>query len=297
MPLPLSLLRGAALGPRVLNFAALTATDLRTRFGWTRTGAGTMQESDGDVVYGAHNLLLQSQNLAAASWNGTLGASSTASTVTIGAGIASEVRQFVSIATAGQTFTVQAKVSVAAGTKRFRLKNTHGGVVDNFSADFTATTTPTVFSFTVTNASAAGEGLQIFGFVNASDLSSNGETFTVTDVQLNFGPVALEYVPTTTSPVFLMRTPDYTHGVPGLLLEGARTQLFASPADLTNPVWSRTGVDLSPVLAPDGVAGAALVEDASSGFHRFSRRCRRLAQLTRSSFWRKPERGTTCTCV
>jgi hypothetical protein len=74
------------------------------------------------------------------------------------------------------------------------------------------------------NLTIAG-GSANYGVVKYS--SNNSRTFKVTGYQINAGALT-SYVPTTTAPVYLMRTPDYTYGVPGLLLEGARTNLAST---------------------------------------------------------------------
>jgi hypothetical protein len=60
--------------------------------------------------------------------------------------------------TASKTFTFSVW---ATGSGTMKLKNTHGGVMDNFSPEIVLTSTPTRYSFTVTNSSNAGNGLQI----------------------------------------------------------------------------------------------------------------------------------------
>lgn len=75
---------------------------------------------------------------------------------------------------ASKTFTAAAVISCPSGTRQFRLKNTHGAVIDNFSSNFTATTTPTLFVYTVTNGSAQGNGWQIFGVVNSTAGAGGG---------------------------------------------------------------------------------------------------------------------------
>lgn len=95
---------------------------------------------------------------------------------TFGANALSQVEQNTSPngGTASKTFTAAAVISCPSGTVQFRLKNTHGMVVDNFSANLTATTTPTLFVYTVTNANSPGNGWQIFGVANSTAGAGGG---------------------------------------------------------------------------------------------------------------------------
>lgn len=115
------------------------------------------------------NLCKASGNLSlAASWSGS--AAATGQTVTFTA-TGSAREQFVTISggTANKIMTVAALVSTASGTKKFRFKNTHGSVVDNFSGDLIATTSPQIFTFTVTNSNNVGNGGQFAGVINSTD--------------------------------------------------------------------------------------------------------------------------------
>jgi hypothetical protein len=114
------------------------------------------------------NLLRSSFNLGLSPWNLVSGATYTNGLLTFTANAFSAAEQAVLISggTALKSFTVAAVVSVSSGTLSFSLKNTHGGVKDNFSPNKTATTTPNLFAFTVTNGSAPGGGNQLFGVTN-----------------------------------------------------------------------------------------------------------------------------------
>ena len=120
---------------------------------------------------GLRNLLTYSQDFTNAAWVASFSASkSDASSITFATGIDSKVEQLLAISggTASKSFTVAALISCASGTAAFRLKNTHGGVTNNFSAELLATTTPQVFAFTVTNGVSAGNGTQIVGLINSA---------------------------------------------------------------------------------------------------------------------------------
>ena len=80
---------------------------------------------------------------------------------------------------ANRTFVIRAKVSVASGTKNFRLWLTQSGVIDSYSAELTATTTPREFIFKATFA-AGGIGI-VASIVN--DAVGIAGTLTATEFQ------------------------------------------------------------------------------------------------------------------
>ncbi len=70
--------------------------------------------------------------------------------------------------TSGKTIRVRVSMQSNTGVSQtVRLKNTHGGVADNYSANLTVTTTLQEFIFPVTNAASAGTGLQVCGIANS----------------------------------------------------------------------------------------------------------------------------------
>lgn len=73
---------------------------------------------------------------------------------------------------ASKTFTFSCFIRSVSGSSKFRLKNTHEGVIDNFSSDFTVGESFERVSFTVTNNASAGTGRQIVGITAASDDSA-----------------------------------------------------------------------------------------------------------------------------
>lgn len=116
------------------------------------------------------NLLRFSGQINSSFWATLSSGSVTNDNLTFAAAATSGVQQVITTpnGTASKSFTAAALISCASGTVAFRFKNTHGAVLDNFSSDLTATATPTVYVFTVTNGSSAGDGKQIFGVVNSS---------------------------------------------------------------------------------------------------------------------------------
>lgn len=104
----------------------------------------------------------------------------------------------------GVSYTVSVYLKSNTGSNQtVRLKNTHLGVLDNFSSNLTVTTDWQRFTFTVTNGASAGTG-QTMGIIEAS-------TNAVFDVlawgaQLEVGSGATTETPTTTATV--ARTAD-----------------------------------------------------------------------------------------
>jgi hypothetical protein len=269
----------------VLDFAALTPAALASRFGWVRTGAGTMEDSGGDLVYGAHNLLLQSENLSSAAWvvqaasvnggqtdreGGTTAWKLTADTST------TNLHRIYQLLTVNGSFKIEVK---AAGAGYARVVSDTSAVILNLATGEATLATGTNvvvslgngwYSVELTGLSA-GTNVQVW--VSASDgspFAGNG-----TDGVLIWRPqqsfVSSPYVPTTTSPVFLMRTPDYSFGVPGLLLEGQRPNLLAKTEQFDDAAWTNQEltVNANVVVSPANDSTAdILIPTASSNLHR-----------------------------
>ena len=126
--------------------------------------------------------------------------------------------------TANKTFTFSIHVK---GTGTFRLKNTHGSVVDNFSSNLTATSDFVRHDFLISNSSAAGNGAQIVAVVAAStDAAFNLDIW---GAQLEKDSRVSNYIPTSGSAVSV-----------------ATTEL----GDLSN-VWDFDGTDIMLEEDPD----------------------------------------------
>lgn len=152
--------------------------------------------NDRPVMSGRVNLLTKTEDLTDAVWTKQNGSSAPSANSAFlawngTANSADGFQQVITVAggTAAKTVTVSFEVSVASGTATFRLKNTQAAVLDNFSPTLTATTTPTIFSLTVTNGASAGSGLQLIGLqaVGASN------TFIVSKATMVLGAVPGPY--------------------------------------------------------------------------------------------------------
>ena len=152
------------------------ATDFIT---FSRTSNATVTDSNGLIKWAGHNLLTNSESFDASAWrkqsvtvtanfaaapNGTTTADRAVYVGGLGTPTLRLVDQQVTMNTAGISLTLAIWVS---GTGKFRLKNTHVGVLDNFSSDITATATPTLYTLAVTNGSTNG-GSQQVGIVAAT---------------------------------------------------------------------------------------------------------------------------------
>ena len=76
------------------------------------------------------------------------------------------------LGTGGRTFAATFRVRATSGTSKFRIKNTHGGVMDSYSGDLLVTEAFQTFSLSVTNGPEAGTGIQIMAIRGPADNSS-----------------------------------------------------------------------------------------------------------------------------
>lgn len=149
----------------------------------TRSPAG-IQDANGYLQVPA-NLLTWSQDFTNAAWVkvNLSGSSATSLSFLATSSACAEQTVAVSGGTSSKVMTFAAMVSTSAGTQDFRIKNTHGGVVDNFSTVMTATTTPQIVVFTVTNSASVGTGSQVVGLYNSVSAPQAG-TIVVTAAAL-----------------------------------------------------------------------------------------------------------------
>jgi hypothetical protein len=93
-----------------------------------------------------------------------------------------------------QTHTVSVYARVASGTGTFRLKCTHGAVVDYISSDFTATTTWQRFTFSATFGATIGTSI-VYGVQNGSNATAKSVIFYGFQLEAN-AAYATSYIPT-----------------------------------------------------------------------------------------------------
>jgi hypothetical protein len=96
-----------------------------------------------------------------------------------------------------QTHTITVFAKVTSGTQQFRLKCTHGAVVDYFSSDFTATTTWHRFTFTQTFGASIGTSI-VAGIINSTSATAKSILFYGIQLETN-SSYASSYIPTTTA--------------------------------------------------------------------------------------------------
>ena len=146
---------------------------------------------------GRRNLLLQTESFGDIAWTKTsLTVSGNQVSYAGGLGGTKECVQLVTIpgGTASKVLTAYVTVS---GSGTFRLKNTHSGVLDNFSANVTATGTRQTIALTVTNSASAGNGLQAISIINST--GDAAFSLTVHEFQLELSATATPYQRTTTA--------------------------------------------------------------------------------------------------
>jgi hypothetical protein len=137
------------------------------------------------------NLLTWTEQFDNAAWTKTgLTVSGNQISYAGGSGLTRECVQLVTIpgGTANKVLTAYVTVS---GSGKFRLKNTHSAVQDNFSANITATGTRQTVTLTVTNSASAGNGLQAISIITSTDDAAF--SLTVHEFQLELGSTATEY--------------------------------------------------------------------------------------------------------
>lgn len=171
--------------------------------------------SKGLLIEGARtNILLYSEQLDNAAWtkvgmtvtanagvspNGT----TTAGRVVYnGAGVASVSTTQNAVANvpgSNQTITVSIWLKSFSGSNQsLRLKNTHGGVLDNFSSNLTITNQWQRFTFTVTNGAGVGTS-QILGL--SPETGNAAFDVLAWGAQMEIGALATSYIPTVASTV------------------------------------------------------------------------------------------------
>lgn len=196
-----------------LGYTAATATS---------NPPGTVTLADGTVQYGAHNLVIYSEDISNAAWLTYLGASKVGQSrvvswngrsvtlwrVNVGTtggavSAASALYQSYSTFVASTQYTLQVVAMADSGTTPFRISLYWGSGTDVGTSDLTATTTPQAFSLPVTTGSTVSAGGNIA--IRAATAGGAVGDLWVGAVMLNRGPAALDYVPTTSAAVYAPR--------------------------------------------------------------------------------------------
>lgn len=166
-------LASAGVGGGPLSQFALQTAANADGYSFTRASVASVVDYEGLVrpVVGSEirfvgtkrvrNSVQASNDLTAASWTKTAGASATENSLTFDASATARAYTTVfsgSTGYADRTFVVRARVWVDSGKKDFRLRITQAGVLDSESAALTATTTPRDFIYKATFA-AGGTSL------------------------------------------------------------------------------------------------------------------------------------------
>jgi hypothetical protein len=216
------------------------------------------------------NLLTYSEDFANAAWvtNGTVTKTSNYATAPNGTQTADRL-VFATASSANQifqTFTSSAIrytssiwMRVESGSKQIKF-----GFFDGTSVltDYVTLTT-TWQRFSVNKqvvAFGATRGCWIY-----PDTTGDATDILVWGAQLEPGPFATAYIPTTTAAV-TVSDPAYIAGQ-GILLEGARTNLLTYSRDMTNGVWTKTDTTVTRnQTGADGAASSAcLITEGSAG--------------------------------
>jgi hypothetical protein len=201
---------------------------------------------------GRRNLLNWSEDLSNATWTKTNVTAASATNLTyngLSTPAAAFLQQLVTIAggTASKSFTLRV---VLSGTGKLRIRNTHSAVLDTVSSDITLTSTPTAYTLTVTNGASAGNGLQNFGILPASD----NATFNVTisQFQAEQSLTATNYQKVTTAGTVA----DVTES-------GQRDCYYLDFA--SNKSLATSAIDFSATDEMTVIAGVRKVSDAADG--------------------------------
>ncbi len=242
--------------------------------------------SDGVLRYAPHNLLLQSQAFDNASWiklNASVaGASINAAVAPDGTLTADKLvensssgfhtlNQTGGTVGAVETYSVYAKadgrnwIKLQPGSFQqafFDVSNgVLGAVTDAVASISSAGNGWYRCSITVTRAGNTNNQIQMASANNTASYTGDGVSGVyLWGAQLNRGPSALTYVPTTTAAVYsLPRDYNPTTGVAlGVLAEEARTNLCLYSDDFTNAAWVKSNLTTAKTATgPDGAANSA----------------------------------------
>ena len=192
----------------------------------------------------ATNLLMWSEDLTQATWSVRNGlVVDSIAQVTLADSSSSGIDQAINIpgGTALKTLTFSVLLWVDSGTEQIRLKNTQGGVADNFSDNITITTTPTRYYYAVTNIDNPGSGSMITGVINST--TAGIKTINMQYMMYVEGEGSAVYISTTTAAASIPAL-DYTF--PAINIDPASCNLlFNLEVDGTDAPVLSGPIDLS----------------------------------------------------
>jgi hypothetical protein len=276
---------GGAITPS-LNLDLLYGP-LDSRITFSRGSNATMIDGTGRIVYAPANLLLRSQEFSNASWDKIAAGTGIVPVVTPNAAVAPDGTTTASLivfnrgaGTSGSDISYIAQsitATVANGIASIWLKTADGTTKQmQLRCGAPAASVITVtgdwqrFSVLSTNASIDRIQLLLYGTDPNQIVSAYAWGAQVELVTYQTTPGT--YNPTTATAYYGPRFDAFpvTCLPRGLLLEGARTNIFTYSEDFTNAVWSKVAatVTANATTSPDGTVNAdKLAEDATTGVH------------------------------
>jgi len=123
----------------------------------------------------------------------------------------------------------------AKGTGKFRIKNTQGNVVDNYSSNYDATSDWERYSYTITNTSSSS-GVQIVGI--AGNSTGAAYDLSIWGMQLEIGSFPTSIIPTSGSTVTRNQDQFSRDGI-GSLINSTEGVLFVEMAAISDDLTRR----------------------------------------------------------
>jgi len=279
--------------------AAGEAIGPQSRLTYTNPTPKQVLQADGLLKFGAHNLLLHSDDITQAVWVKTGVTGDDATTLGVNSGVSittGAVGYFTSSATG---FLHQQFTSLNAGAYRIKVKTTKGveldaiqlrvatnanlstlvsassavlaNLDDGTNVAATGTITPDgsgyilECDFTLTAATTVYVGFWLWN--STSRTTDGSETYTVENFQLRRAPSVDTYVKTGASAVYALPIDhDASGNQIGVLVEPQATNLAVYSNDLTQAAWTPTNITpAKTATGPDGVASSSTTLTATAG--------------------------------